>query len=184
MTSGQHTAVEDSVVLVNGLGEPIGQHPRATVHTAATPLHLAFSCYLLNVRGEVLLTRRSLAKRTWPGVWTNSCCGHPRVGEPLADAIRRRVVEELGVQVSDPVCVLPDFAYRAEDASGMVENEVCPVYTAELLHPNARLTPNPSEVIDWSWLAWGDLVTAVTAAPMVFSPWSVRQVEQLRGTLA
>ena len=63
-------------------------------------------------------------------MWTNSCCGHPRPGEEPTDAVRRRLDDELGLEVGDLRSALPDFAYRAVDASGVVENEVCPVFVA------------------------------------------------------
>ena len=71
---------------------------RAAVHHGNTPRHRAFSVYLIDTAGHVLLTRRSLSKLTWPGVWSNSCCGHPRPGETDVAAIHRRVREELGVE--------------------------------------------------------------------------------------
>src|SRR5699024_7430315 len=89
----------------------------------------AFSAWLVR-DGKLLLTRRALTKQTWPGVWTNSFCGHPAPGESNADAVYRRAVVELGIDPSDlsaPEVVLPDFAYRAVDSSGIVENEICPV---------------------------------------------------------
>ena len=115
-------------MLLNNRGEAIGTQDKAVVHTEATPLHLAFSLYLFDVAGRVLLTRRALTKMTWPGVWTNTCCGHPAPGERPEEAVRRRLPQELGVEVSDLTCVLPDFSYTATDASGIVENEVCPVF--------------------------------------------------------
>ena len=86
---------EDLVELVDQDGHVIGQAARATVHHGNTPRHRAFSVYLSDAAGRVLMTRRALSKLTWPGVWSNSCCGHPRPGETDIAAIHRRVREEL-----------------------------------------------------------------------------------------
>ena len=175
----------DHVVLLNPDREPVGTAPRAYVHTRDTPLHLAFSLYVFNEADEVLLTRRALTKTTWPGVWTNTCCGHPRPGEDMPAAIARRLDYELGMQVTDLACVLPDFGYRATDASGLVENEFCPVFRAhvridpESSHPNDPPLANPDEVLDWKWWKWNDVIEAARLTPFVFSPWSVQQMAQL-----
>jgi isopentenyl-diphosphate delta-isomerase len=142
-------------------------------------MHLAFSLHIFDAADRVLLTRRALTKITWPGVWTNSCCGHPGVGEEMEDAIRRRLGHELGLEVGPLTCVLPDFAYRARDASGIEENEVCPVFAAHTPHPGPVLRPNPLEVMDYTWAAWGDVRAAMAATPFAFSPWAVGQVQQM-----
>lgn len=167
---------DDLVVLLDEGGAAIGSAPRLDVHTEATPLHLAFSCYLFDQDGRILLTRRALGKITWPGVWTNSVCGHPKPGEPVEDAIRRRGREELGATIGPLMPALPDFRYRAVDFSGVVENEICPVYIGFL---HSDVAPNPDEVMDHQWVAWGDLVEAIAATPGVYSPWAAEQVPQL-----
>ncbi|HMO11298.1 MAG TPA: isopentenyl-diphosphate Delta-isomerase, partial [Actinotalea sp.] len=111
------------VVLLDETGEPSGTADKATVHTARTPLHLAFSCHVLDTEDNVLITRRALAKQTWPGVWTNTVCGHPGPGEPFEEAVRRRARFELGLELGAISPAVPDFRYRATDASGLVENE-------------------------------------------------------------
>ncbi|MDQ1572220.1 MAG: isopentenyl-diphosphate Delta-isomerase [Actinomycetota bacterium] len=166
----------EQVVLLDDAGNDIGSADKATVHTANTALHLAFSCHVFNAEGQLLVTRRSLAKLTWPGVWTNSFCGHPAPGESLEDAISRRASVELGITVSEVKLVLPDFRYRAVDASGIVENEICPVYRAVTTDAVAA---NPDEVSEWEWVEPASLRAAASAAPYAFSPWLVWQLEQL-----
>jgi isopentenyl-diphosphate delta-isomerase len=131
----------EQVVLVDDDGAAIGVADKSEVHTAATPLHLAFSCHLFNPDGQILVTRRALSKQTWPGVWTNSFCGHPAPGETTEEAVIRRAPQELGVAVTGLKPILPDFRYRALDASGVVENEICPVYTA-LLETDPQPAPD------------------------------------------
>lgn len=164
------------VVLLDEAGRPAGVADKATVHTTDTALHLAFSCYLGDVSGRVLLTRRALGKRTWPGVWSNACCGHPGPEESPAEAVVRRTRQELGAELVDLRPVLPDFRYRAVDAAGLVENEVCPVFSATLTGP---LAPDPAEVVDTAWVRWEDLVVIAAGAGALLSPWSVLQVAAL-----
>ncbi|WP_185995229.1 isopentenyl-diphosphate Delta-isomerase [Nocardioides campestrisoli] len=158
----------DLVVLLDAEHRPIGTAARESVHGRETPLHLAFSCWLLDDRGRVLMTRRALTKRSWPGVWTNSFCGHPRPDEPLIDAVRRHGRGELGLEVDSITPLLPDFDYRAVDASGIVEHEFCPVFVARATDAP---DPHPDEVVEHAWVEVDDLRTALTAAPWALSPW-------------
>ncbi|QRP61525.1 isopentenyl-diphosphate Delta-isomerase [Corynebacterium minutissimum] len=168
------------VVLASPDGAPIGTADKAVVHTADTPLHFAFSAWVVR-DGNILLSRRALSKKTWPGVWTNSFCGHPGPGEPTVDAVVRRAQFELGLS-GTPQLVLPDFAYRAEDSSGVVENEICPVY---LFETRDDPKPNPEEVDSFAWAPVRDVLAAVDATPFAFSPWMVEELthEPLRAAL-
>lgn len=163
------------VVLLDESGAAIGTADKAEVHTSETPLHLAFSCHIFNDQGQVLITRRALGKKTWPGVWTNSACGHPGPGESMEDAIRRRAKDELGLELGAIAEALPNFRYRAVDASGVVENEICPVFVAIA---SADPEPADDEVCEWQWVSPEALVGAVNQTPFVFSPWLVDQMEQ------
>lgn len=167
---------QELVVLLDDERRPIGTTLKATVHTHETPLHLAFSCHVLDDSGRMLLTRRALTKPTFPGVWTNTFCGHPAPREALEEAVHRRAADELGAALADVECVLPDFAYRAKDAAGIEEHESCPVFVARLASP---LLPNPTEIVEWVWVEPERLVDAVTATPFAFSPWLVEQLPQL-----
>ncbi len=163
----------EKVVLLDEAGRAIGAEDKATVHHASTPLHLAFSSYVFDREGRVLLTQRAHTKTTWPGVWTNSCCGHPLPGEALPDAVRRRLSDELGVIVAAEQVdlVLPEFRYRAEMPAGIVENELCPVYRVTW---DGDPQPDPAEVAAYEWVEW----TEVAAWPGL-SPWCLLQLDAL-----
>ena len=169
------SSARESVVLLDEDGRAAGTADKAQVHGAHTPLHLAFSCYLFDPGGAVLVTRRAVHKRTFPGVWTNSCCGHPAPGEPLEDAVRRRIAQELGTQVADLRLVLPRFRYRAEQ-DGVVENEMCPVFVGTAL---TALTPDPDEVEEARWEPWQTFRTAVLDGSREVSTWCREQVAEL-----
>ena len=164
------------VVLLSEDGEAIGTAPKATVHHAHTPLHLAFSCYILDADGAVLVTRRALGKPTWPGAWTNSVCGHPAPGESSEQAAHRRARDELGIGLEDVRPALPDFRYRAVMPDGTVENEICPVLVARTADVVA---PNSDEVDDFVWVPWDSFRAEVLAGEREVSPWCVEQVRLL-----
>ena len=168
----------EEVVLLDADGKPSGTAPKATVHTEDTPLHLAFSCYVFDDDGRLLVTRRAFTKRTWPGVWTNSACGHPLPGEDVPDAVRRRLAGELGLKVEHVWPLLPDFRYRAVMGNGIVENEVCPVFRARVASGTVP-EPDPDEVDDFQWVAWTDFAPRVRNGSFEVSPWCKLQVEQL-----
>jgi isopentenyl-diphosphate delta-isomerase (EC 5.3.3.2) len=167
----------EHVVLLDDDGRAIGTAPKSSVHGTDTALHLAFSCHVLNDAGQMLMTRRALGKRAWPGVWSNSFCGHPKPAEPVIDAVHRRAEYELGLTLTDLELALPLFRYRATDATGIVEHEVCPVYIART---NDEPVLNPLEVVDSTWVDPADLAASLTATPWAFSPWLILQAEQLR----
>ena len=166
----------DHVILLDDDGQAIGTAPKSSVHGTETALHLAFSCHVVNSDGHVLVTRRALSKRAWPGVWSNSFCGHPRPAEPVVAAVRRRADFELGITLTDLELALPLFRYRATDASGIVEHEVCPVYTA---FTDDEPVLNPLEVVDAQWVDPTALAVAIEATPWAFSPWLVLQAREL-----
>lgn len=167
---------DDEVVLVDDDGNPIGRAPKAAVHGLDTPLHLAFSCHVRNSDGLVLVTRRALGKQSWPGVWTNSFCGHPKPAEPVLDAVRRRADFELGLDLDDIELALPVFRYRASDASGIVENEVCPVYLATT---SGEPELHRDEVAEYAWADPVALGESIRLTPWAFSPWLVLQAQHL-----
>ncbi len=165
----------EQVVLVDADGRPVGVADKATVHGASTPRHLAFSLYGFRDDGQLLVTRRARHKRTFPGVVTNTCCGHPAPGEPTPDAVRRRLHHELGLTAVDLQLVLPEFGYRAT-AGGIEENELCPVYEATLV---GTPRPRPDEVDAVEWWPWERFLAAAADETSEISPWARLQAPLL-----
>lgn len=167
---------DEHVVLLDHRGQPSGTLPKHAAHNLETPLHLAFSCYVVDPEGRVLLTRRAASKKTWPGVWSNACCGHPQWGESLRNAVSRRLEQELRVHPQRLDVVLPDFSYRATMGDGTVEHELCPVVVAQI---NENPSPNSDEVEEVAWTSWDELRIRAADAPTTLSPWSVVQINAL-----
>ena len=169
---------EELIVLVDERGRAIGAAEKRSSHHANTPLHLAFSCYVFDDDGTFLATRRALPKKIWPGVWSNSVCGHPGVDESMIDAIHRRLDYELGMTARDIQVVLPRHIYRAPPFRGIIEYEFCPVYIARAA---SDPQPNPLEVGACAWIDWESFVEAVeTDTSDTYSWWCRNQLRDLK----
>ena len=162
-------------------GARSGRSSKQAAHGPHTPFHLGFSCYLFDPAGRVLITRRAITKQTWPGVWSNSCCGHPMPGESLTTAVVRRVRYELRVIPEHLRVVNEDFCYRAVDDSDVVEYEHCPVLVATI---QADPAPRPDEVASWRWVNWDRLVWVAAEMPSLISPWAVLQIPGVAAALS
>ncbi|MBI2405215.1 isopentenyl-diphosphate Delta-isomerase [Candidatus Gottesmanbacteria bacterium] len=166
------------VVLVDEQNNEIGTAPKDTVHTKNTPLHRGFSLFLFNAKNELLLTRRARTKKTFPGVWTNTVCGHPAPKESVADAARRRLNYELGFtnyELKDMKEVAP-YRYRFTDDNGMVENEICPILVA---HTDVDPQPHAGEIEEWRWIPWQEFLEEIKTNPRNYSPWSAEETQIL-----
>jgi len=168
----------EQVVLLDEEGRAIGTAAKRSVHHERTPLHLAFSCYVFDAEGRLLVTQRALTKVTWPAAWTNTVCGHPGPDEGAAAAVRRRVRQELGIALDDLRVVLPRYRYRAVMDNGTVENEMCPVFVAWTAdQPDA----DPDEVAATAWVPWPEFSAEVLTGSRDVSPWCRDQVVALEG---
>ncbi len=136
------------VVLVDDNNNVLGTKPKDDVHTTDTPLHRGFSLFIFNSKKQLLLTQRASTKKTFPGVWTNTICGHLAPDESTAQAATRRLKEELGITGVEVKEVTP-YRYRFADKNGIVENEICPILIGNF---DGNPTPNPTEVDDWKWI--------------------------------
>lgn len=167
---------QDYVVLVNRRNKVLSTAPKLDAHNKNTPLHRGFSLFLFNRSGKLLLQKRSDKKKTWPLVWSNSCCGHPFLGESNVDAAKRRLDYELGISDVDIYEIIYDFRYKVE-LNGIVENEICPILVG---FSDQKPTINKDEVNKIAWIAWDKFIKEVKKNPDGYSPWCVLEVEQLK----
>lgn len=170
-----HYRFDDMLVYVDDAGTPLATEAKPLVHHAETKLHLAFSIFLFNPKGELMLQQRAITKKTWPGVWSNSCCGHVMLHEKTVDAAKRRLRFELGISGVDLKLILPEFRYRAEK-DGVVENEICPVFVGVT---DKLPRPNPDEVAAVKWVDWREFCADAASPDTDISPWAVEEVELL-----
>ncbi|MDA9864114.1 isopentenyl-diphosphate Delta-isomerase [Flavobacteriales bacterium] len=157
--------MEEHVVLVNTLDQNEGTMEKMEAHRVGR-LHRAFSVFILNSRGELLLQQRAHHKYHSGGLWTNTCCSHPREGEDTIEAGQRRLTEEMGMQ-----CQLEkgfDFIYRSELDGGLVEHEFDHVLFGM---SDVKPTPNPDEVAGYRYVSFADLRLEMSANPNGFTTW-------------
>lgn len=165
----------EALVLVDEHDRALGQRSKTECHDGEGVLHRAFSLFIFNDAGELLLQRRSSQKRLWPLYWSNSCCSHPRVGETMEDAIHRRLYQELGV--TSELRYLFKFRYHARFADAGAEHEFCWVYIGTTTD---RVTVNSNEIAEWRFIAPAALDREVAAEPGAFTPWFRDEWERIR----
>jgi isopentenyl-diphosphate delta-isomerase len=172
------------VELVDEAGNPVGSATVDEAHRAPGRLHRAFSVFLRDPSGRVLLQQRAAVKTRFPLRWANTCCGHPLPGEPVTVAGARRLVEEIGV--GGPELELAEvgvYAYYAEDPStGRVEYEFDHVLLGDL-PAGHELRPDPDEVADTRWVSIRELQAAIAAEPRLYAPWLAGVTERLAAHL-
>jgi isopentenyl-diphosphate delta-isomerase len=157
--------LKESVILVDTGGQAIGMMDKLEAHQNGN-LHLAFSVFIFNSKGQLLLQQRALDKYHSGGLWTNTCCSHPRAGETIIDAGRRRLKEEMGMETE--LTELFQFSYRHEFENGLIEHE----YDHVLIGISDQLPePDPDEVADFRYMNTGTLVLNLMAQPDIYTPW-------------
>jgi isopentenyl-diphosphate delta-isomerase len=155
----------EEVILVNERDEQTGTMDKMEAHRKAL-LHRAFSVFIFNGKGEMLLQQRALGKYHSPGLWTNTCCSHPRPGETVEAAAVRRLREEMGIDTS--LHKIFDFIYRTEFDNGLTEHEFDHVYTGIY---DGRLNPDKQEVKDFCFRSMEDIEEDLRQHPEKYSAW-------------
>ncbi len=156
----------DLLILVDSSDEQIGALDKEACHNGSGKLHRAISVFIFNDDGDLLIQQRHTQKRLWGGVWSNSCCSHPRVDEETDVAAHRRVAEELGLKTD--LNFLFKFEYRALDAEFGTEHELCSVYAG---HVDCEPIVNTTEIQAWEWVPSAELSQRVKQTPKDFTPW-------------
>jgi isopentenyl-diphosphate Delta-isomerase len=166
---------DEPLVLVNDADEEIGFATKERCHDGEGLLHRAFSVFLFSREGGVLLQQRSLQKRLWPGAWSTACCSHPRHGETLEGALRRRLYEELSLDT--PVRFLFKFRYHARYDTSGAERELCHVYAGLFTRQPAV---NANEIAATTIMTAAALDTDLATRPERYTPWLKLEWARLR----
>ncbi|MBI4421289.1 MAG: isopentenyl-diphosphate Delta-isomerase [Gemmatimonadetes bacterium] len=156
---------EERVVLVDDQDHELGTGEKLAVHRAGR-LHRAFSVFVLDGEGRLVLQRRAAGKYHSAGLWSNTCCGHPRPGEPTPAAARRRLREEMGFEC--PLSAAFSFVYRAELEDGLTEHELDHVFVGSF---RGTPRPDPAEVAEWRAVPVDELTRDLAARPRAYSAW-------------
>lgn len=156
---------KEFVILVNEKDEQIGLMEKIEAHEKAL-LHRAFSVFIYNDKGEIMMQQRAMHKYHSPGLWTNTCCSHPRDGEEVVEAGKRRLMEEMGFETD--LEKRTSFIYKAPFDNGLTEHELDHVMIG---HYNDDPVLNPDEVADWKWMSLEEIKEGIKERPDQFTAW-------------
>ena len=168
----------DQLILVNEQDEVVGYSSKLAAHEGQGKLHRAFSIFIFNDRGQMLLQRRAAGKYHFALKWSNACCSHPLRGQELPESARQRLHHEFGFQT--PLEWHSSFVYRAVDeVSGLTEHEFDHVFRGQW---NGQPRPNPEEIAEWKWMDIASLRADLERHPERYTPWFQIVLEQVLRT--
>ncbi len=166
---------DEMLILVDDEDVVIGHETKQHCHTGEGIPHRAFSIFVFNNDNELLLQKRSDEKPLWPSYWSNSVCSHPRKGESYDEAVRRRLLDEVGMQL--PVEFLFQFQYQAQYKQLGTENELCSVYVGK---SDDQPMINDREIADWKYVSIDNLQNDIDARPEQYTPWFRTELSRIR----
>lgn len=165
----------EELILVDAADNEIGYESKGGCHDGAGKLHRAFSLFLFDSEGRLLLQQRSSGKRLWPGYWSNTCCSHPRRGESLPIATQRRLDDELNIQAD--IEFVYHFCYQATFGDAGSENELCHVFLGRY---SGTVRPNESEIDAVRYVSVEQLDSELAESPELFTPWFKQEWRALK----
>lgn len=160
------SSLSETLILVDDQDREVGFSSKEECHKGDGLLHRAFSVFLFDPEGKLLLQQRSSQKPLWPLYWSNSCCSHPRQAETVEDAAHRRIKEELNL--SCELQFLYKFKYQAQFGDIGSENEFCRVFAG---HTDGDVIAHPDEIADWRYIEPSELTREIDADADRFTPW-------------
>jgi len=167
----------EKVILVDKSDKPLGLMEKMEAHIKGE-MHRAFSVFIFNDKGEMMLQQRALSKYHSPGLWTNTCCSHPRQGEETSEAAHRRMIEEMGFDCEFDEAFT--FIYKADVGLGLTEHEFDHVFIGR-----SDKTPNinPEEVNDWKFMSIENIIEDIAKSPDSYTVWFKIAFKELQKNL-
>ena len=165
---------KDLLILVDESDKALGFKSKSECHEGNGTLHRAFSVFIFNPLGQLLIQKRSSNKELWDLHWSNSCCSHPKKNEQMELAVKRRLKEELGIEC--PVHYLYKFTYHAKYKNLGSEHELCHVYVGLF---DGEIKANPEEIDDWKFIKPDDLQERIRNSKKDYTPWMKIEWEML-----
>lgn len=166
---------DERLIIVDENDQVLGYKTKAESHQGAGILHRAFSIFIFDSRGRLLVQKRSGQKQLWPLYWSNSCCSHPRKGEIIEEAAQRRLKEELGIET--PLKFLYKFQYSAAYENIGSENEMCSVLVGK---SSDSVSPNEHEIAEWKFVDVDELDRDMRENPDHYTPWFKMEWERIK----
>lgn len=175
--NAQVSSESERLILVDQDDNVLGHASKGEAHDGDGTLHRAFSIFIFNPAGELLLQKRSDQKRLWPMFWSNSCCSHPREGETYEFSTARRLREELALEAE--LTYLYRFSYQARFSEAGSEHELCSVYVGHVTDVQT-VDVNPNEIAEWRWVAPEEIDRMLAEEPDQLTPWFKMEWARIR----
>ena len=169
---------DENLILVDGNDLQLGEMSKLDCHKGDGILHRAFSIFIFNSAGELLLQQRSAGKPLWPLYWSNTCCSHPRTGESMEIATQRRLKEEVGINC--PLEYLYKFEYQANYKNIGAEREICSVFVG---HSDAPIDPNMEEIAATKFIGIDELSAELENNTGDYTPWFKMEWKEIRSMI-
>jgi isopentenyl-diphosphate delta-isomerase len=166
--------VKETVILVDEQDNEVGTEEKISAHEDGGKLHRAFSVFIFNEKGKMLIQKRASQKYHCGGLWTNTCCSHPRPGEKVDNAAHRKLHQEMGFDTD--LKEILSFIYRAEFENGLTEHELDHVFVGNF---QGEPKPNPDEAGDFKWIKIEDLAKDIKQNPDKYTPWFKKIFERV-----